>query len=146
MTEILYPDESPQVKTHSSIDQFKDYVHVVKQGGPVPIVFDQIDYIGECSGVHSHPVVITFGEGEYVYPEGRCTYVSDKFIYVDQEGVESRLLPECQGGKGEMYETFVRSNSFLNFDDDSSFGVHNRTTLRVGLDYVKADESLPPVD
>ena len=146
MTEILYASEDEQVKRYSSIDQFKEYVHTIKQGGSCPIIFDQLDGIGECSGIKSHPVAITFGESDYIYPEGRCTYVSDHFIYVDKEGVEHRLLPECQGGLGEFYDVFVKSNSFINFDDDSSLGLHNEATLRVGLDYVKASETLPPAD
>lgn len=146
MTEILYASEDEQVKRYSSIDQFKEYVHTIKQGGSCPIIFDQLDGIGECGGIKSHPVAITFGESDYIYPEGRCTYVSDHFIYVDKEGVEHRLLPECQGGLGEFYDVFVKSNSFINFDDDSSLGLHNETTLRVGLDYVKASETLPPAD
>lgn len=149
MAEILYSDENPQVKTLSSIDQFKDYIHTIKQGGSAPIVFEQLDYIGECSGVHSHPVVVTFSKNEYVYPEGKCTYTSDHFIYVDKEGVEHRLLPECQGGLGEFYDIYVKSNSFINFDGDAggnSLGLHQSKTLRVGLDYVRATESLPPAD
>lgn len=148
MTDILYADDGKEsVKRHSSIDQFKDYISAWKQGGLAPVVFDQLDYIGDCSGIHSHPVVITFGDSNFVYPEGHCTYVSEKFIYVDKEGVEHRLLPECQGGLGEFYDTYIKSNSFINFDGDnggSSLGIHNEATLRVGLDYVKCDESLPP--
>lgn len=146
MAEILYADEKPQVKTHSSIDQFKDYIHVVKQGGPAPIVFDQIDYIGECSGIHSHPVVISFSDNEYVYPEGRCVYFSDKFVYVDANGVEHKQLPECFGGEGELYPTFIDANAFINFDNDSSLGLHQAKTLRVGLNYTRCNESLPPVE
>ena len=149
MAEILYSDEKPQVKAYSSIDQFKDYVKAWKQGGYCPIVFDQLDYIGECSGVHSHPIAVTFGSDEYVYPEGKCVYFSDKFVYLDKEGVEHRLLPECQGGLGEFYDAFIKSNSFVNFDDDnsdSSLGVHNETPLRIGLSYYRAGGSLPPAD
>lgn len=147
---ILYAEEKEQVHRHSSIDQFKDYISTWKQGGLAPIVFDQLDYIGECSGLHSHPVAITFGESEYVYPEGRCTYVSDKFVYVDKQGVEHIQLPECFGGGGEIIPVYVDKNTFVNFDSDggdaSSLGVHQTKTLRIGLDYAKADESLPPVD
>ena len=72
--------------------------------------------------------------------------MSDRFVYVDKEGVEHRLLPECQGGLGEFYDVFIKSNSFINFDDGSSLGLHNESTLRVGLDYVRASETLPPAD
>ena len=65
-----------------------------------------------------------------------------------KEGVEQKLLPECFGGGGELYDTFVKSNSFVNFDGPdggSSVGVHETKTLRTGLSYVLADNNLPPV-
>lgn len=146
MSEILYPNENPMVNRHSSIDQFNGFLTDYKQGGPVPLVFDQLDGI-VCETVKTHPVIISFGDDlGYVFPEAHCTYSSDHFIYVDKEGVEQKLLPECMGGKGEFYEHFVRKNAFLNFDNGDSLGVHNDIQLRTGLSYVKADENLPAVD
>lgn len=148
---ILYAEEKEQVHRHSSIDQFKDgFLSAWKQGGWAPIVFDQIDGIGECSGIKSHPVTISFGSDlGYVFPEGKCTYFSDHFIVVDKNGVEQKVLPECFGGKGELYDAFVDKNAFINFDIAdgiaSSLGVHNKATLRVGLSYCVADETLPAV-
>ena len=144
--EMLYPDEHEQVHRHSSIDQFKGFLSTMVKGGWAPIVFDQLDGIN-CETVMSHPVIISFGgDVGYVFPEAHCTYASDPFVYVDKEGVEQKLLPECFGGGGELYDTFVKSNSFVNFDDDSSVGVHNTKKLRTGLSYVLADENLPAVD
>lgn len=145
---ILYADESETVKRYSSIDQFKDgFLSAWKQGGWAPIVFDQIDGIGECSGVKSHPVIISFGDDiGFTFPEGKCTCYSDHFIYVDKNGVEHKQLPECQGGKGELYPTFIDSYAFINFNNDSSLGISQTKTLRVGLSYVKASETLPAVD
>lgn len=145
MRKTLYPDESPQVHRRSSIDQFGGYLSTYRQGGWAPIVFDKLDGIGTCSGIKSHPVVITWDPIGYTFPEAHCTYTHDTFIYVDKEGVEQKPLPSCFGGSGEFYEEFIRSNSFINFDD-SSLGVHNETTTRVGLDYVLADETLPATD
>ena len=146
--DILYPDEgNEQIHRHSSIDQFKDnFLCAWKQGGWAPIVFDQLDGI-ICETIKTHPVTISFGgDLGYVFPEAHCTYSSDHFIYVDKNGVEKRLLPECFGGKGEFYDKFVKSNSFIVFDNDTSLGLHNRFRLRTGLDYVTADETLPAVD
>lgn len=141
---MLYPDENDSVKRRSSIDQFDKFLSVYKQGGWAPIVFDQLDGI-KCETVASHPVIISFGNDiGYVFPEAHCTFSSDKFIYVDKEGVEHKLLPSCFGGKGEFYDTFVKKYSFINFSNDTSLGVHNTTTLRTGLSYVLADETLPP--
>lgn len=148
---ILYAEEKEQIHRHSSIDQFKDgFISAWKQGGWAPILFDQLDSIGECSGIKSHPVIVSFGNDlGYIFPEKKCTYVSDRFIFFDKQGVEQRVLPECFGGGGYWYQEYVRKNTFINFDGadgGSSVGTHNQTTLRVGLDYVKADENLPPVE
>lgn len=144
--DILYPDEHEQVHRHSSIDQFRGFLSTMVKGGWAPIVFDQLDGIN-CETIMSHPVIISFGgDVGYVFPEAHCTYASDHFVYFDKEGVEQKLLPECFGGGGEFYDTFVKSNSFVNFDDDSSVGVHNTKKLRTGLSYVLADENLPAVD
>lgn len=145
---ILYAEEKEQVHRHSSIDQFKDgFLSAWKQGGWAPILFDQLDSIGECSGIKSHPVIVSFGNDlGYIYPEKKCTYVSDRFIYFDEQRLNTAILPSCFGGNGEFYEYWTDKSIFVNFDNDSSMGVHNKTTLRVGLAYVKADETLPPAD
>lgn len=147
MANILYPVEDAQVHRHSSIDQFKDgFLSVWKQGGWAPIVFDQLDGI-TCETIKSHPVILSFGDDlGYVFPEAHCHYSSDKFIVVDKEGVEQKPLPSCFGTGGLFYEYFVKSNSFINFSDDTSLGSHSDYHLRTGLDYVTADKSLPPVE
>lgn len=143
---ILYPEDRSEVKRHSSIDQFKGFLSVMKQGGWAPIVFDQLDGI-TCETIHSHPVIISFGNDiGYIFPEAHCTYASEKFVYFDKEGVEQRLLPECFGEGGEFYGEFIKSFSFVNFDDDTSVGTFNKNRLRTGLSYVLADETLPAVD
>lgn len=145
--ETLYPDENnEQVHRHSSIDQFRGFLSVMVKGGWAPIVFDQLDGIN-CETIISHPVIISFGDDVgYVFPEAHCSYASDHFVYFDKEGVEQKLLPECFGGGGEFYDAFIKSNSFINFSDDSSVGTHNTKTLRTGLSYVVADKNLPAVD
>lgn len=144
--EVLYPIDDAQVHRHSSIDQFSGFLSVMIKGGWAPIVFDQLDGIN-CETIISHPVILSFGNDiGYIFPESHCTYASDKFIYFDKEGVEQRLLPECFGGGGEFYDEFIKSNSFINFDDDTSVGVHNQKQLRTGLSYVLADKTLPAVN
>ena len=143
---ILYPTNDAQVHRHSSIDQFKGFLSVMKKGGWAPIVFDQLDGIN-CEDVVSHPVIISLSNDiGYVFPEAHCTYASEHFVYFDKEGVEQKLLPECFGGGGEFYDKFIKSNTFVNFDNDSSVGVYNKKRLRTGLSYVLADEDLPPSD
>lgn len=145
--DILYPDEGgEQVHRHSSIDQFKGFLSTMVKGGWAPIVFDQLDGIN-CETIFSHPVIISLGDDiGYVFPEAHCVYASDHFVYVDKEGVEQKILPECFGGGGEFYDKFIKSNSFINFDNNTSLGTHNKATLRTGLSYVLADETLPSVE
>lgn len=145
--EILYPDEgNEQIHRHSSIDQFRGFLSTMVKGGWAPIVFDQLDGIN-CQTIISHPVIISFGDDVgYIFPESHCSYASDHFIYFDKEGVEQKLLPECFGGGGEFYHAYIKSNSFINFSNDSSVGAHNTKTLRTGLSYVLADKNLPAVD
>lgn len=149
MAAILYPDEKPMVYRKSSIDQFGGFFSIMKKGGWAPIVFDQLDSVRECGGVNAHPVIISWSDDVgYIFPETQCTYASDHFIYVDKEGIEQKILPECMGGKGEFYEFYSKSFSFINFDGPdggSSVGVHETKTLRTGLSYVLADNNLPPV-
>lgn len=141
--DILYPVDDAQVHRHSSIDQFRGFLSVMKKGGWAPIVFDQLDGIN-CETIKHHPVILSFGNDiGYVFPEAHCTYASDKFVYFDKSGVEQRVLPPCFGEGGEFYDVFVKSNSFVNFDDDS-VGSHNIKQLRTGLSYITADETLPP--
>lgn len=148
---ILYAEEKEQVHRHSSIDQFKDgFLSAWKQGGWAPILFDQLDSIRECGGIKSHPVIVSFGNDlGYIYPEKKCTYVSDKFIFFDKQGVEQKILPECFGGDGNWYQAYVDKSAFINFDGangGSSLGTHNKTTLRIGLSYCVADGALPAID
>lgn len=141
--EMLYPDENPMVKRHSSIDQFREFLSVMTKGGWTPIVFDQLDGI-TCETIKSHPVIISFGDDiGYVFPEAHCSYASDKFVYFDKDGVEHKLLPECMGGKGEFFDYYFKGFSFVNFDNGTSVGVHSNNQLRVGLDYSLSDETLP---
>lgn len=143
---MLYPDEKPQVHRHSSIDQYRDFLSVMKKGGWAPIVFDQLDSI-TCGVIKKHPVIISFGDDlGFHFDDGECKYISDYFVTFDKVGVEQRLLPACMGGTGEMYEYFNQSRSFINFDGNVSLGSHNIKRLRVGKDYVLADRLLPPVE
>ena len=143
--EMLYPDEKPQVSRRSSLEQYKGFLSTMIRGGWSPIVFDQLDGIN-CETVKSHPVIISWGNDiGYEYSDGECHYASDHFVYTDKEGVEQVVLPTCMGGDGEMYLKYVNKNSFINFDN-ASLGVHNTKTLRVGLDYSLASETLPAAE
>lgn len=144
--EILPPDEKITVRRRSSIDQYKGFLNVVTKGGYTPIQFDSLDSI-TCERVNSYPIIISYGDDiGYHYADGECVYASDLYYKFDKETVE--LVPlECwHGGDGEFYERYSKSNNaFVNFSN-SSLGSHSEKRLRVGLDYVLADEKLPAVD
>lgn len=142
--EILFADEDITVRRHSSIDQYKGMLSVMKKGGYTPIRFDSLDGIN-CERVLSHPIIISYGDIGYHYKDAECKYASDMYFLFDRETTE--LVPlECwHGGNGEFYERFVKSHSFVNLDN-ASLGLHNTKELRVGTSYVLADEFLPPVD
>lgn len=149
MAEMLYPDEPLNgAKRKSSIDQFSEFLSVMKKGGWAPIVFEQLDGI-TCDRIKTHPVIISLSDDiGYVFPEAHCSYTSDKFVYFDKEGVEHLPLPDCFGGGGEFYDRYISKNTFINFDGPdggSSVGVHEAKRLRIGLSYVLADKNLPPV-
>lgn len=146
VTKMLYSDENSNVRRHSSLDQYRGFLAVAKKGGWAPIVFEQLDGI-TCETLHTHPVILSFGSDlGYHFPEASCSYLSEKFVHFDKRTVEQALLPECMGGTGEFYEYFVDANAFINFDNATSVGTKDVVKLRVGLDYVRADEILPSSD
>ena len=115
MAEMLYPDEPLNgAKRKSSIDQFSEFLSVMKKGGWAPIVFEQLDGI-TCDRIKTHPVIISLSDDiGYVFPEAHCSYTSDKFVYFDKEGVEHLPLPDCFGGGGEFYDRYISKNTFIN--------------------------------
>lgn len=141
--EILFADEKEYTKRHSSIDQYNGFLNVVTRGGATPILFDSLDGI-TCEKVHSHPIIISFGDDiGYHYDDAHCRYASDMYYYFDRETTELKPL-ECWFGEG-FYESYSEGTSFVNFDD-ASLGLHNEKELRIGTDYVLADEILPAID
>ena len=142
--EILPADDTVTVKRHSSINQYRGFLSVIKRGGNSPIMFDSLDGIS-CNDIKSRKIIISYDDLGYHYEDGKCVYLSDLYVLFDREGVELAPLSECQGGKGEFFERYYRTRSFVN-SGDSSLGVHNKQELRVGTGYLIADEFLPPVD
>lgn len=144
--EILPPDEEITVRRHSSIDQYKGFLSIYHKGGYTPIQFDMIDGI-TCNKIHHHPIIISYGDDiGYHYQDAECTYASDDYILFDKKTTELVTLPCANGGQGEFYERHIDGHTFVNFDNDTSFGTHNEKRLRIGTDYLLADEKLPAVD
>ena len=131
------------VRRYSSIDQYGAFLSVKKGGVNVPLRFDSLDWIN-CDGIKTHPVIISDGSDiGFNYPIGHYTYFTDTYLIVDRNEVVVKKLPEWYGAG--WYEKALREKNFVNFDG-SSLGERNRVDLRIGKDYVKADEMLDSAD
>lgn len=144
---VLFHDDDPKVRAHSSIDQYQGFFAAYERGGETPIEFDYIDYIkcvGECGEkmVISHPAIIEYGDGlGYNFPIDECEYTTDDYAMYDNEGLEIRVLPE-EMGEG-FYEAYEKSNAIINDGCNSALGMRNNYKLKIGLDYYRTDEVLP---
>lgn len=136
------PDASEhRTVTKSSISQARNnkLSTTNELGQFFPIVFDVLDHI-DCTKIFSHRAVISAtDELDYEYPVRECTYYTDKYIYMDEQGTELRTLPHWFG-EG-YYQAYIDRNQFVNFDDQA-FGTRNKQTLQSGLHYVIANDDL----
>ena len=143
--EILKHDEGkPTISAKSSIDQYAGYISVYERGGWTPIQFDYIDYI-DCDKVVSHPIIIEFNDPiGYHYQIDECGYTIDDYMKFDHQEVVTHVLDECLG-EG-MYESYEEGEHLINFDDNKALGIRNNYRLKIGTDYVVANEFLPPAE
>lgn len=141
--ELLESADERTIERKSSIYQFEGFLAVRKGDEWVPIQYDVLDAI-RCNRVEAHKAVLTnkpyIG---YVYPTKKCRYVSDSYVAGDEKGTELLPLPEFYGTG--FYEN-AYNREFLVNGANGALGVHNDITLTVGLDYVKAKDSLEPID
>lgn len=141
--ELLLPDEKHELERKSSISQFEGFLAVRKGSEWCPIAYDVLDAV-RCNKVESHKAIITrkpyIG---YAFPVQECRYLSDSYVLGEDKGIELVPLPE-QFGVG-FYESAYDRKFFVN-GENGSLGVHNDITLRVGQDYVLANDSLDPDD
>lgn len=140
--EILLPYEPKRLEKKTSLWQNAGMLAVRKGDEWVPISFDVLDGM-VCDHMASHKAVLTrkpyIG---YQFPVKECRYVSELYVTGDQKGTELVALPEWFGTG--FYEQAFDRDVFVN-SASGALGVVNDTTLRVGLDYVTAIESLDPV-
>lgn len=142
--EVLFHDDDRRIHEHSSIDQFSKFIATYERGGWTPIEFDYLDYI-DCDKVVSHPVIIEFGdEIGYYFPIDECEFETDDYILTDERGVVLKELPECMG-EG-FYQAWEDSENIINFDNNTALGTRNVYHLKIGIDYLLADEFLPAED
>lgn len=141
--EYLNDSDEYNIRRHSSIDQYGAFLSVKKGGVNIPLRFDSLDWIN-CDGIKTHPIIISDGTDiGYNFPVGHYTYFTDTYLIMDRREVVVKKLPHWFG-EG-WYEKFLNEKVFTNFDG-SSLGMRNRVDLRIGEDYVTADEVLDDSD
>ena len=141
--EILKSSDDRRIEVKSSIDQYKNFLSVFKQGGWIPISYDVLESL-TCDGAKSHKAIMTDDENwnGYHYPIAVCRKGRTNYLVTDKQGVELRDLP-CWQGKGK-YEQYVDECRVTNADNEA-VGVANRVKYRIGLDYYLAKKTLPVI-
>ena len=142
--EILKSSDDRQVERKSSIDQYQNFLSVFRQGGWIPISYDVLESI-TCDGAISHPAIMTddLNWNGYHYPVAVCRKIRNQYLVSDRKGVELKDLPEWQG-KGQ-YQQYVDERRITNADN-VAVGTANVVKYKIGLDYYKAKNTLPPAD
>ena len=142
--EILKATDNRQIELKSSIDQYRNFLSVFRQGGWIPISYDVLESL-TCDGARSHRAIMTDDENwiGYHYPIAICYKRGDKYLLTEKQGVELRDLP-CWQGKGK-YEEYVDECRITNADNEA-VGVANRVKYRIGLDVYACKKNLPPVE
>ena len=141
--EYLNDADETDIHRHSSINQYGGFLSVKKGGVNIPLRFDSLDWIN-CDGVKTHPIIVSDGNDlGYHFPVGHYTYFTDDYLIVDRKEVVVKKLPKWYG-EG-WYEKMEQEKDFVNFDN-GSLGFRDRVDLRIGLDYITADEVLDDSD
>ena len=142
--EYLNDADETDIHRHSSIDQYDHFLSVEKGGVNIPLRFDNLDWIN-CEGIKTHPVIVSDGNDlGYHFPIGHYTYFTDTYLIMDRQEVVVKKMPKWFG-EG-WYEKYINDRIFTNFDGGRSLGERNRVDLRVGQDFVLADEMLDSAD
>ena len=141
--EYLNDADETNIHRHSSVNQYGNFLAVQKGGVNIPLRFDKLDWIN-CDGIKTHSVIISDGDDiGYHFPVGHYTYFTDDYLIMDRNEVVVKKLPKWHG-EG-WYEKALNEKVFTNFDG-ASLGERNRVDLRIGLDYILADETLDSAD
>lgn len=142
--DVLIHEDDRKIHAHSSIDQFSKFIATYERGGWTPISFDYLDYI-DCDKPVTHKVIIEFDDRlGYYFPIDECEFETDEYLLLDNQGVVLRELPECMGSG--FYQAWENSESIINFDGCSALGTHNKYNLKIGVDYLLAEDFLPAED
>lgn len=140
--EILEPIEDTKVQRHSSIYQNRGMLAVRRGDEWVPIAYDVFNGVN-CKEVKSQKAVLTIEPYiGYQFPVKECRYLSQMYVASDQKGEELKVLPDYYGAG---FYSSKYNREVLVDSANGALGVVNDTTLRVGTDYVLANETIDPV-
>lgn len=135
--DYLVDSDDHKVTRHSSIYQYSGVLSVVEKGEIVPIAFDMIDGI-DCDKVYSHKIMVTLEPWiGYEFPVGECKYRDISYFFGQDDTPQIEVLPDWFG-EG-IYESRGVKN-IVPTGDGGALGLDQAKTLRVGLDYVLAND------
>ena len=142
--EILKASDDRQIEVKSSINQYRNFLSVFKQGGWIPISYDVLESL-TCDGATSHKAIMTDDKdwNGYHYPIATCLQLRGAYLTTDKKGVEMRDLPRWQG-EGQ-YGQYVDEQRITNADNEA-VGVINDVKYRIGLDIYTCKKTLPAIE
>ena len=142
--EIIPPADTISLERQSSINQYDCMLHVKQKGESVPVSFDYLDGI-KCTRqgdkIMSHKIIIALRPWTgFHYPVRTCKYKKTSYFCSDYTETDFGV-----GSDGEITETET-SKPVLFQGNNAMFGLTQTYNLRVGVDYLKGDNSLEPVE
>lgn len=142
--EILKASDDRQIEVKSSINQYRNFLSVFRQGGWIPISYDVLESL-TCDGATSHKAIMTDDKdwNGYHYPIATCHQLRGAYLTTDKKGVEMRDLPRWQG-EGQ-YGQYVDEQRITNADNEA-VGVINNVKYRIGLDIYTCKKTLPAIE
>lgn len=136
---VLKPVNDQKVFRHSSIEQHRGVLSVLNKGEWIPISFDHIEYI-DCGRIVSHKAAVTDKPNiGYSFPVGEVKYFSEVFLMADNGQTTTEAL-NTWFGTG-FYDKYHPEKLLFNADN-GSLGEMSNQTLRVGMSYCLAEETL----
>lgn len=135
--------DNTTVERSSTALEGNHYLSVIERGVAIPIAWREPTRYSCQNGVDTDTFVLDIGGAlAQDYDVMECTYTEDEYILPEFRGVELNVLPESQGGNGDLfYEEQVEEVDFIN-SANGSLGQRNVQTLRKGLDYVRGKNVL----
>ena len=134
--------EKRRLGRYSSIYQNRGMLSIRRGDEWVPICYDVLEKQVCDQILHHKGFLVDEDYIGYQFPVKECTYLSQQYIVSDQKGTELKVLPDWYGAG--FYEEAYNRDIVVN-SDNGALGTTQATTLRVGLDYVLAKDTLDPV-